>query len=251
MRTGDKGMAVSRRKFLKGAGVVAASLPVMGVMQQAHAETPPVPTPQPAPALAPITASVTGYQVLSLEEAAFTEALVDHMWPKDHLTPSGTEIGIAAFIDRHLAGAFGQGDRLYMQGPFRKGVPQQGYQLPLTPLEYYRTGMNEVTKLCRQRFNKGFDKLESAERELILKDMSDGKLVEIAFDLKEWFDTLIHPLVERGAFSDPIYGGNRGKAAWRMIGYPGLPAVYNHDIVRYRGKLHPGSSNPKSIEDFS
>ena len=26
-----------------------------------------------------------------------------------------------------------------------------------------------------------------------------------------------------GFFSDPVYGGNRDKIAWKMIGFPGLP----------------------------
>ena len=29
-----------------------------------------------------------------------------------------------------------------------------------------------------------------------------------------------------GFFGDPIYGGNRNKASWKMLGFPGLPATY-------------------------
>jgi gluconate 2-dehydrogenase gamma chain len=72
-----------------------------------------------------------------------------------------------------------------------------------------------------------------------------------AFDLSAWFNGLFYPLFTQGAFADPIYGGNRGKAAWKMIGYPGLPAVYNRDIVTFRGKRHPKSDTPKSIQDLS
>ena len=55
----------------------------------------------------------------------------------------------------------------------------------------------------------------------------------------------------QGAFADPIYGGNRGKASWKMIGYPGLPATYRGDVVTFRGKRHPKSDTPQSIQDFS
>jgi gluconate 2-dehydrogenase gamma chain len=55
----------------------------------------------------------------------------------------------------------------------------------------------------------------------------------------------------QAAFADPIYGGNRGKAAWEMIGYPGLLAVYDRDVVASRGKRHPKSDAPKSIQDLS
>ena len=52
------------------------------------------------------------------------------MVPADELTPKGTDLGLAIFIDRALAGGWGKGDRMYMQGPWKRGVPSQGYQLP-------------------------------------------------------------------------------------------------------------------------
>jgi gluconate 2-dehydrogenase gamma chain len=243
-----------RRGFLKSAGVAAASLPTLvtsqGQAAPADAESiaPAAQSKHPPPAASDAGA---GYQMLSLDEAAFTEALVDHMWPKDQLSPSGTEIGIATFIDRQLAGAFGQGDRLYAQGPFRKGKPQHGYQLPLTPAEHFKAGMEAAAAACLRRFNRGFDKLAPQEREQFLQDVAGGKVAEGSVDLAAWFNGLVYPLFERGAFADPIYGGNRDKAAWRMIGYPGLPAIYSQDVMRYRGKPHPGSANPRSIQDLS
>jgi gluconate 2-dehydrogenase gamma chain len=241
-----------RRGFLKGAGVAAASLPVLIVSEgQAAAEAlAPAAAQSEQPPFAASEASA-GYQILSLDEAAFTEALVDHMWPKDQLSPSGIEIGIAIFIDRQLAGAFGQGDRLYSQGPYRKGKPQHGYQLPLTPAEYFKTGLAAAAAACVRRFDRSFDKLSEREREQFLQDVAGGKVTEASLDLAAWFNGLVYPLFERGAFADPIYGGNRNKAAWRMIGYPGRPGVYSQDVVRYRGKPHPRSANPQSIQDLS
>ena len=58
------------------------------------------------PLVAP-QAPAAGYAFLNLDEAAFVEALVDHMVPADNLTPKGTDIGINIFIDRALAGAWG------------------------------------------------------------------------------------------------------------------------------------------------
>jgi gluconate 2-dehydrogenase gamma chain len=52
-----------------------------------------------------------------------------------------------------------------------------------------------------------------------------------------------------GFFADPIYGGNRDKAAWKMVGYPGLPATYQRDIVLYHDK--PYDRPARSILDFS
>ena len=55
-------------------------------------------------------------------------------------------------------------------------------------------------------------------------------------------------LTMAGFFSDPIYGGNRDKIAWKMIGFPGLPATYADKIDAYRDKRYV--AEPQSIADF-
>src|SRR5262249_24739805 len=128
-----------RRDFLKTA--VAG-----GAAAAATATAIPAPSTQ---AQQPAQPAAEGYEVLNLDEAAFVEALVDHMVPADELTPKGTEIGINIYIDRALAGAWGKGERLYMQGPWQVGVPSQGYQLPLTPAQLYRAGIAATNAYCR------------------------------------------------------------------------------------------------------
>lgn len=236
----EETLAVARRSFLRVAGATAVVLPALGMEAATAAPSAPC-----APA-----AAAAGYQSLGPEEAAVLEALVDHMWPADDLTVSGVEMGISTFIDRQLAGAFGRGDRLYMQGPFRKTKPQHGYQLPLTPEAYFRAGLRLFADACRKRHGKPFDRIAAAERETFLKDVAGGKAKGGDLALDQWFNGLVYPLFIQGAFADPIYGGNRDKAAWRMIGYPGLPAVYSQDVVKYRGVRHPASDDPKSIQDF-
>jgi gluconate 2-dehydrogenase gamma chain len=233
-------MEENRRIFLKGAGAalaIAGAAPAAAQAPAAPADGPPEPA--------------AGYQSLSLVEAATTEALVAHMWPADALSASGVELGIATYIDRQLGGAFGRGDRLYAQGPYRKGKAQHGYQLPLTPEAWYKVGIAALNAYCTRTSGKAFDALAAAERETTLVAVSSGKANNEAFDLSAWFNGLLYPLFVQGAFADPIYGGNRGKASWKMIGYPGLPATYNRDIITFRGKRHPKSDDPKSIQDFS
>jgi gluconate 2-dehydrogenase gamma chain len=52
-----------------------------------------------------------------------------------------------------------------------------------------------------------------------------------------------------GFFADPVYGGNRDMAAWKMVGYPGLPATYREEFQKYLGKKY--DKPPRSIADFS
>ena len=111
----------NRRDFLKTVGTVGATGIAAAVGVDASAE----PQAAPAAAAAPSTSAPVShaYTFLTAPEAAFIEAAVDRMIPPDSLTPGGTDCGVATFIDRQLAGAWGSGDRMYMQGPWQKGAP--------------------------------------------------------------------------------------------------------------------------------
>src|SRR6476660_6047516 len=158
----DEGLG--RRDFLKGAVVGGAAAATVSLPPNAEAQQ------GASPAAAPDAAS-PGYSFLNLEEAAFIEALVDHMVPADALTPKGTDIGLNIFIDRALAGGWGKGDRLYMQGPWKQGVPSQGYQLPMTPADLYRSGIAAANVVCVKSYGKSFDKLTEAQREEFLLNL--------------------------------------------------------------------------------
>jgi len=231
-----------RRDILKGAvvgGAAAASGTTVAAPAANAQQT----------AAAPTTSEAAGYAFLNLDEAAFVEALVDHMVPADEIGPKGTDLGINIYIDRALSGAWGKGERLYMQGPWKLGVPSQGYQLPLTPAQLYRTGIEATNSHCRKTYGKSFDRLDAAQREEVLVGLSTGK---IKFDgglpVRPFWATLYQTVIE-GMYSDPIYGGNRNKAGWAIIGFPGVIAVHREHIEKYRGKPFP--NKPVSISDMS
>jgi gluconate 2-dehydrogenase gamma chain len=226
---------IPRRSFLMGAGTaVAASL------TPANAQTPAAAAPAPGEPEPLLTLTPT--------EHAFVVAAADTLIPADELSPSGSDCGIAVFIDRQLAGAYGSGARLYREGPFQKGKPELGYQLPLNPREFFRAGIAAANEWTRKTYGKDFDRLTAAEREAALKAMEAGKAEFSGLGSATFFDALLQITME-GFFADPIYGGNRGKAAWKMIGYPGLPATYRDEIKTYLGKTY--DKPPRSIADFS
>lgn len=191
-----------------------------------------------------------GYLSLGPGEAAFVEALVDVMCPADEFTPRGVECGLALFIDRQLAGGFGKGDRLYLRGPIRPGQPEDGYQLPLTPEQFFKIGVAAADAACHRAHGKLFAELTPPEADAFLNAIGDGKVTDARVSLGEWFNELVYPLFVQACFADPIYGGNHDKVFWKMIGYPGLPAVNGLNMTRYRGKPFPGASTPKSMADF-
>jgi gluconate 2-dehydrogenase gamma chain len=227
--SGPQGFA--RRDFLKGAvvGGAAAATGTVAAVTTAEAQAQPqqtTPAPQP------------GYAFLNIEEAAFVEALVDHMVPADDLSPKGTDIGINIFIDRALAGGWGKGERLYMQGPWKRGTPNQGYQLPLVPAQLYRAGIEATNAYCRKTYGKPFDRIDDKQREEVLVGLSGGKITFEGGPPARVFWSTVYQTVMEGMFSDPIYGGNRDKAGWKLIGFPGVVAVHRENVEKYRGKKY-------------
>jgi gluconate 2-dehydrogenase gamma chain len=91
------------------------------------------------------------------------------MVPADEYTPKGTDLGLNVYIDRALAGGWGKGERLYMQGPWKQGVPSQGYQLPLTPADLYRAGIEAANAFCVKTYGKvSTDHCEPSAEEFLL-----------------------------------------------------------------------------------
>jgi gluconate 2-dehydrogenase gamma chain len=230
----DDNNPIRRRNFLMGAGTAVAASLAAPVATEASA----------ASALPDVEPLLT----LTPTEHAFFVAAADTLIPADDLSPSGSQCGVATFIDRQLAGAYGGGARLYRDGPFTKAKPELGYQLPLNPREFFRAGIAAANDWSRKTYGKDFDRLADADREAALKAMEAGKAEFSGFSSRMFFNALLDLSME-GFFADPIYGGNRDMAAWKMVGYPGLPATYREDIKKYFGKKY--DKPPRSIADFS
>ena len=233
-----------RRDILRGAvvGGAAAASATGAITQPSNVQAQ-------QSAAASSTSDAAGYAFFNLEEAAFIEALVDHMVPADEVSPKGTDLGINIYIDRALGGAWGKGERLYLQGPWKLGTPSQGYQLPMTPAQLYRAGIEATNAHCRKTYRKTFDLLDAAQREEVLVGLSTAKIkFEDGLPVRVFWTTLYQTVIE-GIYSDPIYGGNRNKAGWAIIGFPGVIAVHRDHIEKYRGKPFP--TKAVSISDMS
>jgi gluconate 2-dehydrogenase gamma chain len=244
----------NRRGFLRQVATLAGAAPLGARVTGSAGLAAVVITPASAVRAAdapPAAASFTGYQFFGTDEAGFVEALVNVMCPADQYTPSGVDCGLANYIDRQLAGAFGQGEGRYMRGPWKPGKPQFGYQLPLTPAQFFKAGLSAASDACTKKYGKPFDQLPAADANAFLQDLQAAKYADPRVPLASWFNELVYPLFVQACFADPMYGGNNNKVFWKLVGYPGLPATHALDMVQYRGKPHPGAKDPKSIVDFS
>ena len=89
-------------------------------------------------------------------------------------------------------------------------MPELGYQGKATPRDIYREGLRNLT---------GFDRLEPAEQDRILKQI-EGSL----------FFALLRKHTIEGMVCDPMHGGNIDMVGWQLIGFPG-PRMSNYEDV--------------------
>ncbi len=238
---------VRRRDVLKGIGMTGAAVgiattaapPAEAQAQAPHAHAHPPERNEGA----------DSFRYFTPPEAAVIVALVDTLIPRDDVGPGGVEVGVPIFIDRELAGAYGRGARMFLNGPFGEGTPQQGYQLPLPPADLYRVGIADLNAWCaRTRDGKTFDQLSTADRTAALKALEAGQAEFRQIPSRTFFSMLLQNTME-GYFADPMYGGNRNSAVWAMIGFPGAVGMYADVIEQYRNRQYVAA--PKSIQDLS
>ena len=234
-----------RRRFLKSAAAMsAAALPTAALAaepKESHAQhaAPKRVAAAPSPQARP-------YMFLSQTEVAFLDAAVARLIPKDELGPGAKEAGVSYFIDQQLFGGYGTMAKKYKQGPWPEGTPQQGYQSPLTPAEVYRAAIRDANNYCRKQHGKTFDALSGAQQDEVLRGLDEGKIELESVRAQFFFNMLLNNTIE-GFFADPVYGGNRDKAGWKLVGFPGVAAVYTTYIDKHNV---PYRAQPVSIADI-
>jgi gluconate 2-dehydrogenase gamma chain len=182
---------------------------------------------------APPGASGGGALFFNTAEASLIAAIVDRLIPPDPVGPGAVEAGVPTFLDRQLAGPYGRGAHFYLGGPWPKGTPEQGYQSRLTPAQLYRAALGAIPAYVSKTFNgASFQKLAAADQDKVLKGLEAGQVELEGVDGKAFFAMLLQNTKE-GYFSDPIYGGNRDMAAWKMIGFPGAHYNYRDWVTRH------------------
>ena len=188
---------------------------------------------------------LNAFSYLTGPEIAFLDAACERLIPTDELGPGARDAGVTIYIDRQLFSAWGTHGRNYRSGPWLEGTPEQGFQSRLTPQEIYRIGIREINDHCRATHEKPFDQLPPEKQDEILKALEKNQIALPSLSSKLFFD-LLWRNTEEGYFADPMYGGNRGKAGWKLIGFPGVPSgAYREHI----DNPEPYRAEPVSILD--
>jgi gluconate 2-dehydrogenase gamma chain len=229
----------SRRKFLAG----AIALTPIGVVAAGNSPETPADLRDSVPA--PAHPAVSDYRptFFTPSEWAFINAACARLIPVDEHGPGAVEIGVPQYIDRQMGTPWADGAIWYMQGPFFDASPEFGYQSPLTPKQQYRLGIKAIDGLCQERLKKPFAELTPAQQDDVLGQIEKGSLTSPDIPLRTFFSSFLLKNVVEGYFGDPMYGGNKDMAAWKMIGYPGVRA----DYLEWVGEAKPYPYGPVSI----
>ena len=208
---------MSRRSFLKSAGVAAAVIVAPGCERSAQQSS----------------SQRVPYAFFNSDEAEFIEAAVARLIPAEETGPGALEADVPVYIDRQLAGTWGAGADLYRSGPWHSGKPEQGYQLRFTPAELFRNALRAITEDLRKANRGAFGKLKPEDQDAYLKALESESRDLGGVPSNIFFESLLEMTIE-GFFSDPVYGGNKDMVGWKLIGFPGAYANY-YEFVDQHG----------------
>jgi gluconate 2-dehydrogenase gamma chain len=111
--------------------------------------------------------------------------------------PGATDAGVLNYIDLALSGAY---------------EDQQ---------DFYRRGVAQLDAHCAKTYGKPFRILTAAEQDETITVLEQGKAPEFVWPTAQAFFNIVRTHTMEGMFADPVYGGNKDFAGWRLVGFPG------------------------------
>ncbi len=187
----------ARRAFLVGAAVGAAT--GAGLVPGAVAQEK-----QPAaPASARAQSSGDEHGAFfNDDDAATVAAFAERIMPGAPDKPGALDANVINYIDLALAGAY---------------ADQQ---------DFYRHGLTQLDDYCGKTFGHPFVKLDAARQDEVIAALEQDKATGFTWPSPQAFFNTLRRHTMEGMFADPIYGGNKDFAGWRLVGFPGAQPVY-------------------------
>src|SRR5438093_2496627 len=191
----------TRRAFLVRAAVGAGAVAGAGLVPGAQNHEPR----QEADAAAPAQAHSTGVEhgaFFNAEHAATVAAFTERLMPGAPDKPGARDAGVLNYIDLALSGAYAD-----LQ-------------------DFYRRGLAQLDAYCRQTYNDTFVRLDAARQDAVITALEQGQAAEFTWPTAQEFFNTIRTHTMEGMFADPIYGGNKDFAGWRLVGFPGAQPIF-------------------------
>lgn len=186
-------------------------------------------------------------------EKEAVDALVSRMLPGTADDPGGVDAGVVGYIDLKLGtndGGFATG--AYMKPPFAKAyegdtppahddastihvkkseLERYGYQSKLNFREVFRMGLMALDAAATGTFAMPFASLPPAQQDQLIGQLADGTAAGFTDPSSKLFFATVRNHVIEGFLADPVYGGNRDMAGWRLVGYPGAQRAYSPEDI--------------------
>jgi hypothetical protein len=142
---------------------------------------------------------------LTEAERATLAALLERMFPADELGPGASQIGAPEYICRALGGAYAE----------------------LAPI--YRRALAGLDQAAQQGWGRPFATLSGEQQDSLIGRLEQRRIAEVEQSEAAGFFELVWQHLREGLFADPIHGGNRDLAGWKLIGFPGAQTGYSAD----------------------
>jgi len=207
-----------RRAFLLRAAVTAVAGAGVGMVPESLAQAQQQHHDGAAqPAVHPHPSSSTGHGAfLNADDAATIAAFTERLMPGAPGKPGALDAGVLNYIDLALAGFYED-----MQ-------------------DFYRRGLHSLETYCQKTYKASFVNLGAERQNEVIRALESGKATEFGWPRAQAFFNTLRTHTIEGMFSDPIYGGNKDFAGWRLVGFPGaIPIFSTEDMLSkeaYAGK---------------
>ena len=161
----------------------------------------------------------------NMEDFNVIKAATERIFPADDNRPGAIDLLVPFYIDHQLAGAYGNNSREYMQGPFHKGEPTQGYQSRMKRNEIFDVGIKGIKDYSEKTFDDKFVNLDGEQQDEVLTALENDE-IELRGVSSSFFFALLRSATLEGIYADPLYGGNKDMEGWKMKEYPGDQMSY-------------------------
>jgi gluconate 2-dehydrogenase gamma chain len=194
----------ARRAFLIGAAVGAGAVAGAGLMPDALAQTHEQHAATDAPATnAQSHAHGPGHGAfLNDDDAATVAAFTERLMPGAPGKPGARDAGVLNYIDLALSGAY------------------EDLQ------DFYRRGLASLDAYCRKTHDASFVRLDELRQDEVITALEQGKATGFTWPTPQAFFNTVRTHTMEGMFADPIYGGNKDFAGWRLVGFPGAHPAF-------------------------
>ena len=197
-----------RRAFLVGTAVGAGAAASAALVPDAFAKSSQQPHTAAAPAMNPMAdhGMSGGHGAFFNDDDSRTiTALTERLMPSAPGKPGATDAGVLNYIDLALSGAY---------------EDQQ---------DFYRRGVAQLDVQCTQTYGKPFRSLTAAQQDETIAALQQGKASAFAWPTAQAFFNTVRTHTMEGMFADPIYGGNKDFAGWRLVGFPGAQPQFTQE----------------------